>query len=216
MDVSTITMEPQEAQAKLNAYREALVRRHSVKVEEEWSAAERAYRELAKGTPLLDPIVAIREAGWREDGRPKLAIGRADLRFVLWSYGDTSRWWDGATKSYHGSWAPMTWRFVANHEKRPDSSKRRGDTFRLEGVTGEPPCQPRNGVAMIPMVPPDVIPARGCDLSRHFILWEVEDWDAAPPVDPILLRPIGGDLYAVVAQWNLTELERAIIKGTRV
>jgi hypothetical protein len=34
-------------------------------------------------------------------------------------------------------------------------------------------------------------------------------------VDPILLRPIGGDLYAVVAQWDLTEIERTIIAGTR-
>jgi hypothetical protein len=65
------------------------------------------------------------------------------------------------------------------------------------------------------MVPPDVMPARGCDLSKHFVLWEVENWDAAPPIDPILLRPIGGNLYAVVAQWDLTEVERMIIAGTR-
>ena len=29
-----------------------------------------------------------------------------------------------------------------------------------------------------------------------------------PPYDPYLLRPLGGDLYAVVHEWDLTEIER--------
>jgi hypothetical protein len=59
------------------------------------------------------------------------------------------------------------------------------------------------------------LPARGCDLSKHFVLWEVESWDFAPPIGPMLLRPIGGNLYAVIAQWDLTDIERMIIAGTR-
>ena len=31
----------------------------------------------------------------------------------------------------------------------------------------------------------------------------------------MLLKPIGGNLYAVIAQWDLTEIERMIIAGTR-
>ena len=31
----------------------------------------------------------------------------------------------------------------------------------------------------------------------------------------MLLKPIGGDLYAVIWQWDLTEVERMIIAGTR-
>jgi hypothetical protein len=34
-----------------------------------------------------------------------------------------------------------------------------------------------------------------------------------PPEDPALLKHIGGDLYAVLAVWNLTELERAVLSG---
>ncbi len=52
-----------------------------------------------------------------------------------------------------------------------------------------------------------------CDLSKRVILWEA-DWQAAP-VDPLLLLPIGGDLYAVEAAWDLSPLERAVISGTR-
>src|SRR5438046_3023240 len=38
-------------------------------------------------------------------------------------------------------------------------------------------------------------------------------WQEMPPEDPALLKHIGGDLYAVVAVWNLTELERAVLSG---
>ncbi|MGH3300400.1 MAG: hypothetical protein ACRDOK_01755 [Streptosporangiaceae bacterium] len=34
-----------------------------------------------------------------------------------------------------------------------------------------------------------------------------------PPRDPALLRWIRGDLWAVVAQWDLTELERAVLSS---
>ena len=49
-------------------------------------------------------------------------------------------------------------------------------------------------------------------LDRYFILWEA-DWQRRAPVDPALLRPVGGDLYVVVATWDLTDLERAVLNG---
>lgn len=216
MNVSMITMEPEEAQAKLTAYRQALLKRHSSEVHEEWSAAEVAYGELAKGTPLIDPLTAIAECGWRADGRPKIALVRADKKLVHFTFTETSRWWNSDAKTYLGDWSPMMWMFTGINKRSQRSSPRLGAGARFEvRVTTQPPVAPRDGLAMVPMVPPDVLPARGCDLSKHFVLFEVEDWNHAPPVDPILLRLIGGGLYAVIAQWNLTELERMIIKGTR-
>jgi hypothetical protein len=217
MNVSTITMDPVEAQQKLDAYRDALAARHSVKVEEEWQAAADAYKELAKGTPLIDPLAAIRECGWRSDSRPVLAIARADMARVAWDVSRSSRWWDPDARRHKGAWAPMQWQFAAqrNHESNWRWREGAGKSFVIPNITAEPPGDPASGIAMVPMVPPDVLPARGCDLSKHYILWEVESWDVSPPVDPILLRPIGGDLYAVVAQWDLTEIERTIIAGTR-
>lgn len=214
MDVSVIQMEPEEAQLKLDAYKGALSRRHSSIVNEEWYAAVRAYEELAKGTPLIDPFAAIRECGWRPDARPVLAIARADQRLCAWQVSRSGRWWDNEAKQYKGQYAPMMWEFTARRDR---FDRQRASNLRLEvrDVQTEPPASPKGGTAMVPMVPPDVMPARGCDLSKHFVLWEVESWDVAPPVDPMLLRPIGGDLYAVVAQWNLTEVERRIIAGTR-
>jgi hypothetical protein len=44
------------------------------------------------------------------------------------------------------------------------------------------------------------------------VLWEA-DWKVhpVPPGDPALLKHIGGDLYAVVAVWDLTPLEQAVL-----
>jgi hypothetical protein len=178
---------------------------------------ERAFAELAKGTPLIDPVQAIREAGWRDEGRPRLALCRADQRFCHWQVWRSSRWWDVDTRMDRGNYAPMTWLFTGRREARQSGNQRAANLrIEVDQVDIEPPVAPKPGLAMVPMVPPDVITdGRGCDLSKHFVLWEVESWDAAPPVDPMLLKPIGGDLYAVVAQWDLSELERAILRGTR-
>jgi hypothetical protein len=71
--------------------------------------------------------------------------------------------------------------------------------------------------AMVPIVPPKHRPPRG--LGDRLVLWEADDWTwtsvPAPPGDPALLRHVGGDLYAVEATWELTELERLVLSGRR-
>lgn len=77
-----------------------------------------------------------------------------------------------------------------------------------------------NGYALVPIVPPTVRKGHA-DLSRYFTLWEVEQWAdqrirAAADRDPYLLQRLGGDLYAVVGEWDLTELERAVMGSRRL
>jgi len=48
-------------------------------------------------------------------------------------------------------------------------------------------------------------------LEGFHTLWEVETWTLEPPRDPVLLRRLGGDLYVVLAVWDLTDLERAVL-----
>jgi hypothetical protein len=71
--------------------------------------------------------------------------------------------------------------------------------------------------AMVPIVPPKHRPARG--LGERLVLWEVENWEwrsiPRPPGDPALLRHVGGDIYAVEAVWDLTELEKLVLSGRR-
>jgi len=212
MNVSTIQMKPQEAREKLAHYRQRLADRHSAAVEEEFSAIEAAYAELAKGAVLIDPVEAIRSCGWRPDGRPVLAIARADQKHVTWRIGRHNRAWTEQGRS--GPYAPMEWVFQSR-KQRWDRQRSPGLRFVVPDVKTEPPAEPKEGTAMVPLVPADVYPPRGLDLAKHSVLWEVESWDIAPPVDPMLLRHIGGNLWAVIAQWDLTEIERMVIAGTR-
>lgn len=63
----------------------------------------------------------------------------------------------------------------------------------------------------MPTIPPKLRPKRG-QLGLYHLLFEAE-WglDPDPPVDPALVRHLGGDLYAVLAVWDLTDVERAVL-----
>ena len=64
--------------------------------------------------------------------------------------------------------------------------------------------------AIVPSIPAHLRPAG--DLKDYFILFEAV-WEHAPPVDPILLKKIHGYMYAVLAQWDLTDVERSVLEG---
>ncbi len=49
--------------------------------------------------------------------------------------------------------------------------------------------------------------------ENYYVLWEVDHWTREPPRDPYLLRRITDNMFVVIAAWNLTDLERAVIKG---
>lgn len=193
MDIATITMPVEQAQVKLAAYRQQLQQR----ADAEYEAAALGYRELAAGRPLLNLTDSILRGGLGADERPRLAIARAD-RGECWveirgrsvTFGSDNRW------------------------RSP-----RSDTLR-HTITHNWTFSrfPNIGYALVPMIPADVRATirANADLSKLFILWEVEHWAersnlVRPDRDPYLLRHIAGDLYAVVAQWDLTDLERAIL-----
>ena len=62
--------------------------------------------------------------------------------------------------------------------------------------------------ALIPLIPPMKRPKR--DLKHYHILFEA-DWQN-PPADPFLLKALGKGLYAILAHWDLTPLEQAILR----
>lgn len=200
MDVATITMSKEQARSKLVEYRRGLDRRR----DGEWERAYIAYKQLAKGTPLVILSEAIANAPRDAQGRPRLAISRADFTQTKYgrSIGDTTerfmRWtgqWSTPGRAPHDS--------VISVPLSPSAPR---------------PSAYIEGYALVPVVPPDV--QRGHDLSNHFILWEVEQWadrpiGTQPDRDPYLLRRIADDFYAIVAAWDLTEVERAITAARR-
>ena len=68
----------------------------------------------------------------------------------------------------------------------------------------------RAGQAAVPPIPPAHRPAGS--LSRYWECWEVDDWDVVT-TDPMLLKRINYHTFAVLAVWDLTDVERMVIAG---
>lgn len=67
---------------------------------------------------------------------------------------------------------------------------------------------------MVPLIPPNLRPKDS--LENYHILWDVQgSWFNEPPKDPFLLKHIDGDLFAVIAEWDLTDLEISVLKSLR-
>ena len=194
MNVPAITMEPEQAKAKLKAYRTEL--HHEA--DANYQAAAAGYKALADGLPLIDINQAIAAGGYFADGFPRLAIARADQNSVrcLMNRGEIR-----FDCTQYGRRRAAGLLVVTRDEAAPNPTSWKW--------------------TRVPMVPAEVkgqlrSQRRSLKWSTYHILWEVERWydrdPIEPPVDPYLLRHCGGSLYAVLAEWDLTELERSVMR----
>lgn len=198
MNIDSATMHANywEARQKYQEYRTAIKLGKAQPGDEE---LRKAYRALSGGLKVIDVPLAIANAGLNAELLPKLAIARGDWDFVhTWVYDDG--------------------RYV--FAKNPRSWSTRGDRQVVtHNVSVRMPGRPvdRNpaGKAQVPSVPPAHRPkghlGKGGVLSGYRILFEAV-WVRQPPKDPLLLRHIGGPFYAVLAEWDLTELEQSILR----
>lgn len=196
MDLTTISMDKSEAREKFLEYKRAVKARH----DDEDFAIMQGYRALAMGKQLINLTDTIRAGGFDELWRPRLAIARADQTQIRLELA-----WDGRVGFHDGD--SSRWR-------HPRCSIIGGKCWRSGtgfGAHEQTPTQ-AHFTAMVPIVPAGLRPSSS--LSGYRILWEAE-WQKVVPRDPALLKHIGGDLYAVVAIWNLTDLERAVL-GARL
>lgn len=169
---------------------------------------QRTYQLLAQGKVVIKAIESVRLGGLNEKGLPKLALGpataqachvRREMNGSMVMAPD-DRWWSGRQN--------RQLRFAEENFTFPRETF---PTYVVEGKTYR--YQRSEHRAMTPIVPIHLRPKRG--LENYHILWEAE-WERVVPKDPYLLRRIGkGDLWLVVAHWDLTEVERAAL-ATRV
>ena len=78
MNIPTIEMPTEEAQAKYDEFRDVLMKNAT----NEERILKRGYRALAKGKKIIDIDDVMKNAGQDDNGFPKLAISRADGEFV--------------------------------------------------------------------------------------------------------------------------------------
>ena len=211
MDVPVIEMDQDEAASAREEYATGLKKRY----DEEHAAVLRGLESLAAGERVISLRAAFEAADFDENtGLPELAIARADRR------------WCRLEMHRYSSTIQFDTRAPSNTIES-DTLQVRFDLLTHAGRYFSDDEQPnwnwRNIAewwALVPMIPPLGVrlAGGGSHLREHFVLWEVDEWsssrpDALAPYDPYLLRPLGGDLYAVVHEWDLTVIERAVMAG---
>lgn len=181
MNVTQITVDRDKARELWREYKKH--QNYSTPIDEEIA---RTYKLLAQGRTVIQAIESVRQAGLGEHNKlPKLAIARADAKECYWR----------ALTNRGEFLSDETW-------PRTNMTRSRRIGLPWQGVTTSHP----DGRAMVPLIPIHLRPKRG--LANYHVLFEAE-WARIPPRDPYLLRRLGGDLWLVVAAWDLTEVERA-------
>ncbi len=151
---------------------------------------KKVYYQLYRGKKVIDIHKVMKLTGTHPNGHPKIAIVRADQKKVycqLLPNGD-------AVFSSREKWQ---WERITKEDVRTVGLPPRQSAIRLS--------------APVPIIPPKHMPDKMGD--DYFILWEVDTWTMEPPVDPYLLRRITDSIFVIVAAWDLTEVERSIMKA---
>lgn len=220
MNVSTITEDPRIARIHYKDYMERCRKHRAVRAAQRAEKAKRlgkemrqlqieksrieredfqlllAYKALMKaGTQLIHLPNVIRAGGWTKNWLPKLAIARATAKHVNF-FASRNPYFEGSP-----------W------ESKVDNYVRMTPNIFPAEVTNETWRKNNNhptvAQALVPVVPAHLRPD---DLSKYHILWEAE-WTFNAPGDPILLSKVNDDMYAVVAQWDLTPLEKLALES---
>jgi hypothetical protein len=158
-------------------------RKRRIQIENEEDDLRAAYREMSFGNRVLCLPSAIQKAGFNDQGLPLIAVAKSDWE---WSVYESDR-------------AKMTFRPDRFSKKRIElATPLLGEGRRYKAAR-----------ALVPPVPPRFRPE---NLGDYYTLFEAV-WQPSPPTDPMLLRQISTTMFVVVAQWDLTQLERAVLEG---
>lgn len=200
MDLQPMTMEQNAAEAAFKEYRAAFMAERN-RIDGELM---RGYKALKEGKQLIRLTETITSGGQDDQGRPRLAIARADEAFIRFrrerdgslAFGvSVQRWGRGDV------WAADRL-FNLPAETLPRTSMN----------DGQPYDDGSRWRADMPIIPPRLRPPH--KITGYHVLWEAE-WRrdiVRAPKDPALLKRIGGDLFAVLAVWDVTDLERAVLE----
>lgn len=196
MQTQAVKLDRNEA-ARL--YREYQKHRHwSQPIDDE---IRRAYKAIAEGKTVIRALESVTRAGLNEQGLPRLALGWAmapAVRCFIRNDGQCEMHTDGMHTPVIGS---EQWRATRNYIQFPRGS--------FPDAAEKVRRYSSRGLALLPPIPLHLRPKRG--LANYHLLWEAE-WEPVPPGDPMLLRRIGkGDLWLVVAAWDLTPVEQAAL-----
>lgn len=208
LEVELLAIPKKRAEEEFEAIKQALRTNKKLQEQQIYREFQKVYGHLQYGKKIIDVYEAFKKVGLNEDGDPKLAIVRADSKVVLCEERN-----DGSVTFWHDRGLPSLprnplWRWSGDH----DDIKLPANTFKWKIVDGRQQYGLKQTIT--PIIPAKILVNEIKVLLRNFhIIWEVEKWKPIPPRDPILVKRLTPNLFGVLATWNLTELERAIIRG---
>lgn len=153
------------------------------------------YKNIAQGRTVIRALESIRTAGCDEQGLPRLAICPAHM-----------------TECWYRAYGAGTESGRVVFGKRHPQARDRKEVVRMDWPSVPTPrLHGRYDFgATVPLIPVHLRPKAA--LHNYHILWEAE-WTKRYPIDPYLLRRFGGDAWLVLAAWDLTDVERAVMSS---
>jgi len=212
MKVEQLEVPKEKAIAELRMLKQAVKQNVRLKKEQLYRDMQRVYGHITRhGGKIIDVYVAFKKAGLNKNGNPRLAIARANGKKCY-----AFKYEDGACLYRTDS---RDWRYTkSNGDVRLPSG-----TFKW--IIEEVPARWDPNVkfkkikggdtvkTVVPIIPPSILQLVKHKLANYHIIWEVKEWKPFPPKDPILVKRLTPNLFGVLATWDLTPLERAIIRG---
>lgn len=205
-NLSTLTASRHDALTKWRQAIRAERQARDVETRKRMGELKRVYRAL-KDDKVLDLFLTLKDLPLNQDGEPAIClapVGEKVGRFAKTEGG----------AGYFGNLSSRT------------NARNFGKAVSLPRDTWGPwPLKPgatenqswnilrSNLRSPAPFVPPEYA-EKASGPGPFFVLWEVPRWEAVPPADPLLLRRLTNNLFRIVAEWHLSPVEQAIIRGT--
>lgn len=197
-EIPKIKMPKEQAKEEWKKYVQVLKKRK----EKYLKTMKQAMYQMKEGRELIDIYKIMKQVGLNENNEPRLAISRADLDKVTFAKRDSG-----------------TGDFEMNGK---DTISLPQNTFKIhwnreEGVTDQNSWRidKKRIRTKVPIIPVEILPEGS--LSNYYVLWETNEWEELPETkDPLLLKRISENLFAILGSWDLTELEQSIISGGKI
>ncbi len=199
MDVSTIAMPVKEAEKAYEEYVEVVKTRNETYLKD----LKRVYHALKQGQKVIDILEAFKKTGVNKNIEPCLAISKSGMNQV---YFHKERDGGGMFTDRRDTWSKE---LVAD-VRLPSETFALWETEKNSFDRNEiiKPILTTN----VPIIPVHLLP-KG-DLNNYYTLWEVDEWRVtAATSDPYLLKRINYNTFVVLAEWDVTPVEKIVMRG---
>ena len=206
MDAPKITISKEKAKEIYGDYLEIVKTRKEKYLQE----LKQVYYYLSQGHKVLDIYEVFKKSGVNKEGEPKLAICRADAPKCVFHKRDLG----SGYFSENVGWSDKTMgaRFDVNLPSNT-FSEWKTEMFKEDWQDEAKPRIIRREIQTKTVICPAHLLPEG-KLENYYLLWEVDKWDEMPIVrDPFLLKRVNSNAFIILAEWDLTAVEQAVIRG---